>query len=139
MCISINLFIRSLGVRACMYIIFMDYIHNENTTKNIDLLRDEIIVLIDKTKSQRTLFKFNVFKLSLSRQISFYEYTYPKYSSYLADFKIIAKQNDNNNDIFVEEFKTKVNNCDDLFVLYLFYDYLKGAYSRYELEINDNK
>lgn len=130
-----NLFIRSLSVRACMYIIFMDYIYNENKTKNINLLRDEIIILIDKTKSQRTLFKFNVFKLSLRRQISFYEYTYPKYSSYLADFKIIAKQNDN--DIFVEEFKTKVNNCDDLFVLYLFYDYLNGAHSRYELEINN--
>ena len=134
---SIGIFIKSVVARACIYVLFMNYVHNQNKEKNIDLLKYEILVLIRNIKGRMNLFRFYVFKQNLSKIISFYEYTYSKYSSYLAYLKNVTKIADNN--IFVEEFEAEINNCDDLFVLYLFYDFLKGAYSRYELEINNNK
>lgn len=112
-------FFKFLILKLCINIMFMNYTHNINTHKNLDVLKNEIITLIDKSKSEKTTFRFNSFKLLMRMKCNQYKYMYPKYSNYLEDFMTVLKIE--NNDIFIQEFITKVNICDDLFVLYLLF------------------
>lgn len=116
-------FFKSIMCKAYLNIMFMDYVYNINTEKNLDLLKNEIIVLIDKHKREKTIFKLNSLKTFLCIKINHYDYMYQKYSNYFEDFKLVL--NIKNNDTFVQDFKTKINGCDDLFVLYLFSIILK--------------
>lgn len=112
-----NIFFKSIVSKACLNIMFMDYIYNVNTQKNLDLLKNEIVMSIDKYKNEKTNFKFNLFKVLICRENSRYKYMYPKYSNHFEDFILISEIQ--NNDTFVQELKKKIKNCDDLFVLYL--------------------
>lgn len=120
------IFFKSIGIRLCMNIMFMDYVCNENPEKNVDLVKIKNIELIDKIKNERTAFLFGAFKLMMRMKINIYnKHIYSKYSSYFEDFKIITNIKDDN--VFVEEFKNKINICNNLFVLYLLYDFLNDA------------
>lgn len=110
-------------VKIYLDIMFMDYIYSENPEKNLDILKNKIIVLIDKYKNEKTTFAFNSFKIQLHKEINNYKYMYPKYLNYLYEFMNVI--NITNKDVFIQEFKTKINDCDDLFVLYLFHITLK--------------
>ena len=97
--------------------------------KYVILMLVEILVayfgalLIDKYKNEKTTFAFNSFKIQLHKEINNYKYMYPKYLNYLYEFMNVI--NITNKDVFIQEFKTKINDCDDLFVLYLFHITLK--------------
>jgi hypothetical protein len=123
-------FFKSIAIRSYINITFMNYIYNENIEQNLDLLRNEVLLLIDKNKNERSIFEFNIFKFIFKMRINIYEYTYSKYSIYLEPFKIVANIK-NDDDAFVEEFKNKINACDNLFVLYLLYDFLNTQHLKY--------
>lgn len=80
---------------------------------------------MDKHKSEKTRFRFQSLKMLLSIKSNQYEYMYPNYSPYFQEFKLISKIN--NDDTFVQEFNKQIVSCDDLFVLYLFYIFLKDT------------
>ena len=55
----------------------------------------------------------------MRREINRYKIMYSNYSNYFENFNINAQTS--NNHTFVKEFIKQINNCEDLFVLYLFY------------------
>lgn len=102
---------------VCLNIMYLNYIHNVNTDKNVDLIKNEILTSIDKHKNMKTTFHFNSLKVLVVLKINQYKYMYPHYANILDFFRDIARITDN--DLFMNEFRKEIFNCNDLFILYL--------------------
>ena len=118
-------YLLSIIQRACIYIYYLDYIYNVNN--DINVLKNILCLFIDNINPTQT-FKTNVFKLTLLRYSYHYKYIYSSYSNYLNDF--IRIFNINENITFLSEFKIKINSCENIFVLFLFYLVFKEKYKR---------
>lgn len=109
--------VKSTILKACMNIMFMDYVYNVNTQKDIDVLKNDIVISMDIHKSKESMFEFNVLKRCVLIQTNHFNYIYPNYSNYFEDIKCVLDIQ--NNDTFMIEFKKFINECDELFVLFL--------------------
>ena len=87
----------------------------ENT--DINIIKIEIIFLINKHFKEKDIFNFNSFKLRIQFDIYKYKNIYNDYSSELNEMYEILKIK--NNDIFIIEFTKKINEYNNLFILFL--------------------
>lgn len=119
-------YIKSLLLKFSINIMYMDYIYNKNTKKNVDLLKNEINLIINNYSNENSAFKLGSLKIYLHAKLYHFIYLYPKYSNKLNNFlNIFINENNNFYNKFIQEIQMKVNICDDLFVLYLIYLSLK--------------
>lgn len=109
--------VKSTILKLHMNIMFMDYVYNINTQKDIDVLKNDLITSMDIHKSKKSRFDFNVLKMCVLIQTNHFNYIYPNYSNYFEDIKCVLDIQ--NNDTFMIEFKKLINECDELFVLFL--------------------
>ena len=108
--------------RGCLNILYLNYINNYPSERShsdvIIHLKNNICLFIDKI-TQKTVFDINVLKLILLKYSYRYKYIYNGYSNYIDEFIKIFIIKDNTT--FISEFKMKINNCDNMFVLFLFF------------------
>ena len=107
---------------------YLNYISNFNENKNLNLIKNEIETTIDKYNSEKTSYMFSAFIMKIALSIKKYTYIYPQYSKSLVKFSEICNNSlwphsetlKYNHEQFIEEFKKEINNCNDLFILFLF-------------------
>jgi len=115
----LSIFMKSILERGRLYIMYTNYVLNQNENKDLNILKNTIIELIDTHRIEDSFFKFNSVKIKLLRNFNKYKYIYPNYAKYIND--IILLLNIKNNEEFTQELKIKINLCDDLFILYLLF------------------
>ena len=101
-----------------MNIWYSNYIYNENAEKNVDLLKNTCIMLIDEHTINKSELQVDLLKRELYTDCTRYSYMYPNYSNYLKDFITIFTPK-TKNDTFIQDFKSNIMSCDDFFVLFL--------------------
>lgn len=109
-------YIKSIPFKIAINIKFALYKKYEN--QNTIIIKNQIINLIDKHKNDKSVFYFNAFKVGIRININQCKYLYNNYSLKLNEMDEILQIKDN--DIFIIEFKNKINEYNDLFLLYLF-------------------
>lgn len=108
-----------------MNIWYSNYIYNENAEKNIDLLKNTCIMLIDEHTINKSELQVDLLKRGLYINCTQYIYMYTNYSNYLKEFITIFTSK-TKNDTFIQDFKSNIMSCDDFFVLYLISFSLNG-------------
>jgi hypothetical protein len=111
------LFVGLIFQKAFINIMYINYILNKNKNKDLDMLKNDILHLLDN--NQNTGIKINILKIILIRALYKYKTMYPKYLNYYDNFISICKIK--NNDLFIQKFKRKIDQNDNLFVLYLLF------------------
>ena len=101
-----------------MNIWYSNYIYNENAEKNVNLLKNTCIMLIDEHTINKSELQVDLLKRGLYTDCTRYIYMYPNYSNYLKDFITIFTPK-TKNDTFIQDFKSNIMSCDDFFVLFL--------------------
>lgn len=108
--------------RGCLYIMYCNYTVNTNPTKDISVAKTQLITTVETICRRYNTFNFGVFKLKMRICSGRYAYYYPSYlSTYFSPLTTILADEDNKDkELFLTKFKEWVNQCDDLFVLYLY-------------------
>lgn len=112
--------IKATIAKGCINLMYLDYIYNTNPEKNVDVLKHKINEIMD-THTKNT-FDTNVFKFRLKRSTNRFKYMYP--TSYPIFDEVIEILN---KDTFTQEFKTAIAQCNDLYVLYLYFVGIIGS------------
>ncbi len=110
-------------LRGCIFVGYCNYIANVNPEKDISVAKTQLINTVETICRGCNTFKFESFKLELKINCSRYHTYYSSYYSttYFSPLSTILSDKDSkDNELFLTKFKEWVNQCDELYIIYLF-------------------
>ena len=118
-------YICSQLMRALYYVLYVNHAYNKNKSEDKNILLVEISKSLNALKSE-SKFKFSCAKLKITVNLNEYRHMYSSCGNYVSFFEecITILESKDDDEKVIEELNVKLGNCDDLFIIYLFYSML---------------